>query len=324
MGVAFKCLNPPAHALEKGIDPIRRPIVSLLDHGKEKFPVAAVTASSEPLGWVGIATEIRSHPAGELPPYTSSQTEITIALRRTPGAIVDRAAGGMQQRTPVNAGTIWISPTGVQEEATRISAPLTEIAHIYLSHDRFASLNSDLGVNFGEGSLDYVADARDDLIRQMGASLVSELRDPTSTGKLLAESLGLSLAARIIQRHSTAARSLKASSALSDWGTDDPRLRRVVDYMMANLEEPIGLDDLASVACLSPFHFARTFRDKAGTPPHRFLSVLRLEHAKTLLATSNRTLCDIALACQFSSQTNFTRAFRQATGVTPSEFRKLA
>lgn len=298
--------------------------MSLLDHGKEKFPVAAVTASSEALGWSGIAAEIRSHPAGELPPYTSSQTEITMSLLRTPGAVVSRSASGVRQQTPVGAGTVWISPGGIEEEATRISAPLCDIVHIYLAREQFFSLGAEVGGSVCPAAIDYVADARDDLIRQIGVSLVSEMRAPTPGGKVLAESLGLALAARIIQRHSSANRSLKPRKSSYDWGTDDPRMRRVLEYMRANLEEPIGLDELAAVACLSPYHFARTFRDKVGTPPHRFLTMLRLDHAKVLLATSQRSLCDIALSCQFASQTNFTRAFRQFTGVTPSEFRKLS
>jgi AraC family transcriptional regulator len=106
--------------------------------------------------------------------------------------------------------------------------------------------------------------------------------------------------------------------------TDDARMRRVLDYMRAHLEDPVGLNELAAVACLSPFHFGRTFRAKAAEPPGRFLSRLRLEHAKSLLAQSDRTLSDISFACQFASHANFTRAFRRFAGMTPSDFRKCA
>ncbi len=294
--------------------------MNLLDHGRDKFPVATVMASSVALGWTGIAAEVRAHPACELPPFRSTQTEITIALRGSHGAAVHRSAGGVRQQTFVATGTLWISPAGTEEEATRISAPLTDVLHIYLSSDPLASLGMEGGAAVADRHVNYEADARDELLRHMGVALAAELRAPTPGGKVLAESLALAMAARIAQSHSSVGRS-PASSGRRDIEMGSARMRRVIEFMVAHVEEPVGLDDLAAVACLSPFHFARTFRSETGMPPHRFLSALRLDHAKTLLRAGTRPICDIALACQFSSQTNFTRAFRQSTGVTPSRFR---
>jgi AraC family transcriptional regulator len=295
----------------------------LFEHGKEKFPRAGVSVTSAALGWTGIASEVRSHPACALPPFVSSQTEITINLQGRPGAHVKRSAGGARQHTAAGAGTIWITPGGSCEEATQITESLPEVAHIYLSQSLLSGLNAAEGTLATAPSIDYVADVRDDLIRQIGLSLVAEMRTPTPGGKVLAESLGVTLAARILQRHS-ASSTANAGSSRPAGHVDDARVRRVIDYMMAHLEDPVGLEDLASVACLSPFHFARTFRLKAGLPPHQFLGRLRLEHAKALLARSNRSISDIALACQFSSQSNFSRAFKEFTGSTPHQFRTFA
>jgi AraC family transcriptional regulator len=117
---------------------------------------------------------------------------------------------------------------------------------------------------------------------------------------------------------SIAARLLQPPHAL-----DDTRTQRVIDYMTAHLEDAIDLDDLAGAACLSPFHFARLFRNRMGIPPYRFLSTMRLERAKMLLMNTRVQLSEIALVSQFSNQTNFTRAFRQFAGVTPNVFRKM-
>lgn len=295
--------------------------MSLQDHGIQKFPVAVVKASSADLGWKGIASEVRSHPACELPVFTSSITEITIALRGKRGGVVARSAGGERQLTSVDPGTIWITPQGIEEEATRITEPLLDIAHIYLPQESFLKLAEEGYAAGTDRSVGYVAGVHDDLIRQVGMSLVTEMRTPTADGKLLAETLSLTLAARILQQFSSGGSARIAQATVASFSADDARMQRVVDYMMAHLEDPIGLDDLASVACLSPFHFARTFRSRAGEPPHRFLSGLRLEHAKSLLAGTDRSISDISLACQFASQTNFTRAFRHFVGVTPKEYR---
>ena len=295
--------------------------MSLLDHGIQKFPVATVKASSADLGWMGIAGEVRSHPACELPLFTSSHTEITIALRGKRGAVVARSAGGERQLTSVYPGAIWITPQGIDEEATRITKPLSDIAHIYLPQELFLKLAGEGHAAETVRSIGYVADVHDELIRQIGMSLVEEMRTPTAGGRLLAETLSLTLAARVLQRFSSAGSVRVAQVTAAGFSADDARMQRVVDYMMAHLEDPIGLDDLAAVACLSPFHFARTFRSRAGEPPHRFLSGLRLEHAKVLLTHTDRPIADISLACQFSSQTNFTRAFRHFAGMTPKEYR---
>jgi AraC family transcriptional regulator len=96
----------------------------------------------------------------------------------------------------------------------------------------------------------------------------------------------------------------------------------VLEYMAAHLDEEIGIEELAGVACLSPFHFIRMFRNRVGTTPSRHLGRMRLDHAKTLLATRNLALYEVALCCCFSSQASFTRAFRRATGMTPQEYRR--
>ncbi|SPP96981.1 helix-turn-helix domain-containing protein [Bradyrhizobium vignae] len=89
---------------------------------------------------------------------------------------------------------------------------------------------------------------------------------------------------------------------------------RVLDYVEANLESELSLDQMASIACLSRYHFARAFKKAVGQSPHRYVSARRLDRAKALLMAGDRPLVEIALALGFSSQANFTRAFTQATG----------
>ena len=90
----------------------------------------------------------------------------------------------------------------------------------------------------------------------------------------------------------------------------------------ANLEGDLTIDHLASIACLSRFHFARAFKAAIGQSPHQYVSAKRLERAKALLVRGDESLVDIALALNFSSQANFTRAFRHVTGRTPGQFRR--
>jgi AraC family transcriptional regulator len=196
------------------------------------------------------------------------------------------------------------------------------ILHVYLPSCHFSldSLDIDLeGVALP--SLSHEDSFEDPLLAEMAYALVSELESPTSAGRLLADTLAASLAARLVQSHLGPC-SGQRSPRLGHKGLDRDRLQRVLDYIEANLEGDLRLEHLASVACLSRFHFARAFKAAIGRSPHRYVSARRLERAKTLLVRDDRPLVDIALALSFSCQANFTRAFAQATGQTPGRYRR--
>ena len=99
------------------------------------------------------------------------------------------------------------------------------------------------------------------------------------------------------------------------------RVNLAIDRVLGRLHEPVRLCDLASAASLSPFHFHRVFQALVGETPADFVKRLRLEKALGLMALANpRSLTHIALACGFSSSSDFTRSFRQRFGVPPSAF----
>src|SRR5262249_26845152 len=152
------------------------------------------------------------------------------------------------------------------------------------------------------------------LLAEIGCAIASELQMETSAGSLLIEGLASSLAARLVQKCTRAASADQSVVAAASGALDRRRLRRVLDYVEANLEGDLTLDLMASIACLSRYHFARAFRQAVGQSPHRYISARRLDRAKALLVQGDRSLMDIALSLSFSSQANFTRAFRQATG----------
>jgi AraC family transcriptional regulator len=194
--------------------------------------------------------------------------------------------------------------------------------HLYLPASRFSP--EKLGEAFDSAitaSLRYESSFRDPLLAEIAYAIMSELQHETSAGTLLAEALALSLMARLVQNHTSVSSAVSFMSAARG-GLDPRRLTRVLDYIEANLEGDLTVAWLASVACLSEFHFARAFKAAVGQSPHRFVSGRRLERAKELLGEQDRALVDIALALKFSCQANFTRAFRQATGLTPVQYRR--
>ena len=297
-----------------------KPILTL-GCGVEKYGPAGLLVSSADRGWSGLGAELRSHTVG-LINWKNTQPDIEICVDvRGSGSVITRRGAGINDRTIAERGTIWLSPAGLQEDFIDISDPVPGMLHIYLSPDRFS--REVLGVELDPSviaSLRYENSFRDPLLAEIAYALLSELQAQTSAGRLLAETLASSLAVRLLQHHGSPL--ISEADVVAKEGLDRRRLARVLDYIEANLEGDLSLDHLASIACLSRFHFARAFKAAVGQSPHRYVSSKRLEHAKTLLARGDQSLVDIALALNFSSQANFSRAFRQVTGLTPGQYRR--
>ena len=97
--------------------------------------------------------------------------------------------------------------------------------------------------------------------------------------------------------------------------------RQLVDMIEQQLAEPLNIGQLAAHCALSPYHFARMFRQSFGVPPHQYLLARRLARARDLLRNSAMGLGDIALACGFASASHFANRFKQTVGATPGEYR---
>jgi AraC family transcriptional regulator len=118
--------------------------------------------------------------------------------------------------------------------------------------------------------LQYVGGLNDELIKQVGASVLNELSEQTATSRMVAEMSSLMLATRLIQNYVD--RNLIDRIPGASRSLDHARMRRVLDYIDQNLEEEFTINDLAQVAHLSEFHFARMFANTIGMPPQRYVS----------------------------------------------------
>jgi AraC-like DNA-binding protein len=103
--------------------------------------------------------------------------------------------------------------------------------------------------------------------------------------------------------------------------------RRAVEtalWIDAHSHQTIDLEDAASEAGLSAFHFLRLFSSVLGVSPHQYLVRSRLRHAARLLADHERTVTNIAYDVGFADLSNFVRTFHRAAGVSPLKFRQAA
>jgi AraC family transcriptional regulator len=294
-----------------------------LEFGARKFGTQGVVASSSDLGWSGLAAALRTHDRGVIEWESAAPaTTVCVAMCPSNSLVTARLDGRAEDRTTVERGRIWLTPRGLPGGRLDFAGPVPQVLHVYLPSSHFSadSLGSDFG-HAAHASLHYEKSFQDSLVAEIAFAIAAELRTPTTGGKLLAETLAASLAARLVQRHAGISPS-RDFVRPSNQGLDRRRLARVKEYIAANLEGDLTIVELAKVASLSRFHFARAFKAAVGQSPHRYISIHRLERAKELLARGDQSLLEISIALNFSSQANFTRAFHRGTGMTPGQYRR--
>ncbi len=99
-------------------------------------------------------------------------------------------------------------------------------------------------------------------------------------------------------------------------------IKRAVDYIAVNLGAPLRLETLAKLAGLSPTYFHKIFSETMGVTPNDFLTGLRLERAKELLARTNLPVYKVAMECGFENIPYFSSLFKKHQGIAPAEFRR--
>jgi AraC-like DNA-binding protein len=101
-------------------------------------------------------------------------------------------------------------------------------------------------------------------------------------------------------------------------------LRGARDFMRYAYGRPVSLPDVAAQANLSPYHFLRVYKQAYGETPHEFLTRLRIERAKTLLARGSHNVTEACFEVGFSSLGSFSALFAHRVGLSPSEYRRYA
>jgi AraC family transcriptional regulator len=167
--------------------------------------------------------------------------------------------------------------------------------------------------------IDLIADCEvsDPLVHQIGRSLAAEVDAGAPAGAIYAESLVNTLVAHLLRHYSTAGERFQHHLG----GLPKHKLRRVTEFIEENLEHDLTLAEIAEIAELSPFHFARSFKQATGSTPIQFLTQRRIDLAKRLLVESELPIVEVGLRAGFKNQSHFTTLFRKTTAMTPKAYR---
>lgn len=266
--------------------------------------------------WSGIKIHRAKVVPGRMLPHTAECHEVNVSVSGC--LITERVTStGKLIRSRGGAGTLCLTPHG-QTVGAHWEKPLDNLG-ILLSPEFVASSAAEnhlpSGFEFRE-----IYSERDPLVEQIGITLLGEASADSPGGRLYSDSLLQTLTLHLIRKYGTpAAAPEPASGGLSGY-----KLRRVKEFIEAHLEEDLTLSQLAVVADLSQFHFARAFRKSTGRTPQQFLMERRIEYAKRLLSNDEMPIVEVGLRTGFKNQSHFTSLFRKFTSYTPKIWRKLS
>jgi AraC family transcriptional regulator len=244
---------------------------------------------------------------------------LLVLVARAPEEL-DLVYEGVRRHVPPPAGSILLVPAGSPVRC-RWSGR-SDALHIYLEPGLVARV---LTETFGLDAARLTVPPVDGLdlphLRDAMEAVAAELATGGAGGRLAAESLANLLGVHLI-RHVTAPR---RPDRRRDGALPRGRLRAVVEYIEGHLEAGPSLKQMAAVAHLSPYHFARQFKAATGLPPHQYLIARRVERARQLLqAGTDLSLAKVAARAGFADQSQFCRHFKRLVGVTPGQFRMPA
>src|SRR5271165_2131674 len=243
--------------------------------------------------------------------WRSDYHRVAYALTDVLGTI--RNDEGPTQDWPLEHDNFAFRPGGMTMQST-VEAPVRNV-QILQSPDIYEQRVSDL-VRGGAIGLEPRSGLHDPLVSQIALTIANEM-EGGFLDRILVDALNTALAARIVRKFVDPSKITLAPLN----GLSRERLKRVRDYIEAHLDDQLTLTEIAGVACLSPYHFSRSFKQAMGVGPQRYVMLRRLERAKTLMRRTNQPLALIAQEVGFTDQSHLTAIFRHETGLTPGRYR---
>lgn len=276
---------------------------------------AIVHASSADLGWAGLYAEVGTNTSWEVEDVSFDGDYLAINLGNSPIRILKKDDDGAGEQI-LPPGSLWIHPAGA---SFSMAVPGQRVEYGGILFDR--QWTARLRGHSLPPRIHY--NVEDPVLEHLTRALLAEMRGGGLSGPLLVESLATATIARI-DSLSPPPIPLPAIPPPSSAGPQlsSQSLARVLEYIDANLAQPVSLEELAGVAHTSIFHFSRLFKKSTGRSPHQFLVHKRIEKAQSLLTTnSHLSLAEIALACGFYDQSHMNHHFRRHLGQSPAALR---
>jgi AraC family transcriptional regulator len=231
---------------------------------------------------------------------------------------VVRSRDGPQLATVVDCESLTFVAAGTAH-VWHTEGPIA-FAHLYVAPRQLEEVIArDFDAEGRDATLNEGVGSRDPFLEPLLAKMISELGKQSRASELLLDGLLEGFYSRLAQTHGPRkARRNETAVALAPH-----RLRRVIEFIDANLCCPLALADLVAAAGSSQSHFSRSFHGATGSSPYSYLLRRRIAYAKVLLLTSDDPLDAIGTSCGFRQQDQFAYMFKRNVGVGPKRFRMI-
>jgi AraC family transcriptional regulator len=262
--------------------------------------------------WDGISLAHYRMARGFLPEHQNQAHLITVSLAENCRGEI-RTPGGFSARDR-QKGSVCVIPSG-HPFAVEIGAESEHLA-ILLDPSVVLRAAAEFSAPINTEVVETAA-PNDPVVMSIGLALMAELETEKESGRMFAESLANVLAIHLLRNYTAGPQRIQTFVG----GLAGKKLRQVLEFIESNYGSDLGLSELAAVAGMSTFHFAREFKRATGSTPHQYLIKFRIERAKELLSRSEMPLVDVGFRAGFSHQSHFTRLFHKLTGTTPLSYR---
>jgi AraC family transcriptional regulator len=275
-------------------------------------PEAEMECSSRAAPWRDLVRLER----GRTPPLGEAEMTMlwpTVGIIRGESGVLEQRVGSEPLQTlTLSAGAILTYPEGASvyvRTAQRIYWTCLQVVPTLL----FATARQ-----LGESSaLVNAWRPGDEQIERMATLFETELRSGCTGGRLYGEYLARALAAYLVRRYSQP----HARPSASTGPPHKDKIAAALQYIETNAMQELSITRLARTVHLSPYHFARLFKQRTGLAPHQYVLSCRIAEAKRLLRHTSLGLAQMAQQLGFRDQSHFTARFRKVTGATPKRWR---
>jgi AraC-like DNA-binding protein len=190
--------------------------------------------------------------------------------------------------------------------------------HLHVPNRLIAEYARDIAADPTARLISMATLTKDPMIERLGRALLAADQIGGALGYHYADCIGMAIVVRLLTSVDCAVPSDRPKIAeLTRW-----RLKRAIEFVEANLAEPVSTADIASATGLTRMHFAAQFRAATGLRPHEYMLRRRIERAQEMLARTSMSVVDIALSVGFQSQSHFTSIFRRFIGQPPQAWRR--
>lgn len=264
--------------------------------------------------WPGVHIHRARVMPGRMVEHTNAFHEVNVAINGT--LVTEKvSATGRRVVTRGGSGNLCITPAG-QPISAYWDQPLENMG--FSIDPQFVTKTATENHFSPNFEFTEIYRKEDALIQNIGLTLLAEAESDTPSGHLFTDSLIQTLTLHLLSNYSTAKNATIVNGGLSGY-----KLRRVKEFIAENLEADLSLAEIAAVAELSQFHFARAFRKTTGLTPQQYVMQQRIEQAKLLLSNAELPIVEISLRTGFKNQSHFTTLFRKFTKLTPKTWRDL-